>query len=115
MAGLVAAVAFPLAAPAGAADGVLTFLHMERSFPTFHGTIDSRDELCVKNRTVRLMKQRGHRADKLLGRDHAKANGHWKVKIVAGSGTYYATAPRLESSSRDLACKAARSRALIVD
>jgi hypothetical protein len=104
-----------VAIPAQADDEVLTFLHMKRSFPTFHGTIDSRDERCVEGRTVELLMQRKRGEDKLLGRDEAKANGHWKVNIAAGSGRYYAKAPRLESASRDLICKAARSRGLIVD
>ncbi len=104
-----------LAAPASAGEDVLTFAHIQRSFPTFHGTIDSRDHRCVKGRTVKLMEKRKHGEDRVLGRDRARANGHWKVKIAAEPGAYYAKVPRLESARRDLACSAATSRALIVD
>ena len=44
-----------LVAPAAANQDVLTFLHIKRSFPTFHGTIDSREKGCVKGRTVKLL------------------------------------------------------------
>jgi hypothetical protein len=115
LAALATLTAGALVAPAAANQDVLTFLHIKRSFPTFHGTIDSREKGCVKGRTVKLLQKRKHADDKVLGRDEAKADGRWKVKVVAGSGSYYAKAPRLESHSRDLACKAAVSRALIVD
>jgi hypothetical protein len=106
--------AVPVGAPASNDQDVLTFVHIKRSFPTFHGTIDSQEPKCVKGRTVKLLeKKKGD--DKVLGRDEAKADGHWKVKVVAGSGSYYAKVPRLESHSRHLACKAARSRALLID
>jgi hypothetical protein len=112
---LPALAALVLAAPATAGQDVLTFVHIQRSFPTFHGTVDSREKGCVKGRTVKLYEKRKHADDKLLGRDQVKANGHWKVKITPRSGSYYAKAPRYESHSRELACKAATSRALIVD
>jgi hypothetical protein len=115
LATLTALAACALVAPAAANQDVLTFLHIKRSFPTFHGTIDSQEKRCVKGRTVKLLEKRKHADDKVLGSDEAKADGRWKVKIVAGSGSYYAKAPRLESHSRHLACKAAVSRALIID
>ncbi len=114
LASFTALLATALASPAIANQDVLTFVHIQRSFPTFHGTIDSRDPHCVKGRTVKLLEKRDHGDDRVLGRDEAKANGHWKVKVTAGSGSYYAKAPRLESHSRDIACKAATSRALRV-
>ena len=104
-----------LAAAAPSDQDVLTFVHIQRSFPTFHGIVDSQDSHCVKGRTVKLMEKRKHGDDKVLGRDQAKVNGHWKVKIVAGSGSYYAKVPRFESHARHIACKAATSRALTVD
>ena len=115
LAALTTLAAIALVAPASGGQDVLTFVHIKRSFPTFHGTLDSRDAGCVKGRTVKLMEQRKHGEDRLLGSDSATANGRWKVKIAADPGTYYAKVPRLESARRDLACTAAKSRALIVE
>ena len=86
LAALIMSVGIVLAAPASAGEDVLTFAHIQRSFPTFHGTIDSRDHRCVKGRTVKLMEKRKHGEDRVLGRDRARANGHWKVKIAAELG-----------------------------
>lgn len=112
---LTALVAVAPGASAAANQDVLTFVHIERAFPTFHGKIDSPDQRCVRGRTVKLFEARKHGDDVLLGADQATAKGHWKVKIAAGSGAYYAKVPRLQSRSRHLACTAATSRTLVVD
>ncbi|MDX6637817.1 MAG: hypothetical protein QOJ01_1328 [Solirubrobacterales bacterium] len=104
-----------LSGPASASSSFNTTLKISKRFPTFHGNVISNNKFCVDGRRVKLIQKlpNGHR--KVLGKVDAKSNGHWKIKIAAGSGAYYAKAPKLESASLGIECHAAKSRTLVID
>jgi hypothetical protein len=53
--------------------------------------------------------------DKLLGKDRSSNAGRWKIRVRAGTGTYYARVRKLKSPVLGIACLADRSRKLFVD
>ena len=92
-----------------------TGVKIRKQFPTFHGQVFSDSDFCRDGRKVQLMKKRVGHPPRVLGVDHAKLNGHWKVEIAAGSGAYFAKVPAYGSASLGIQCGAAVSRTLVID
>lgn len=103
-----------LAAPASAVTLFGTHAGLSERAPTFHGRIQSRSHFCVAHRRVKMFKERPGR-NRLLGKDRGSNAGRWKVRVRAGTGTYYAKVSRLKSAALGVTCLADESRTLFVD
>jgi len=99
---------FPAASVAGL--GYSTKFIVSLKFPAFHGTLKSGKGICVKDRRVKLFREKSG-PDKLLGTDKSNAKAEWSIPIGKRltSGSYYAKAPAKGK------CNPAKSKVLSID
>lgn len=117
--GLLAAFVFAAPAGAGSAGAYETFntkVGISGKYPAFSGRLSSGNAYCKGYSTVRLWKEKSG-PDKLLGSTKSKAYGKWAIDVSAklGSGAYYATVAAKKSAEIGVACKAGKSKLIVID
>jgi hypothetical protein len=107
-----------LAPPAGAGtyETFKTTVGISGKYPAFSGKLSSGNSYCKGYRTVKLWSEKGG-PDKLLGKTTSDAYGKWAIDVSSklGSGAYYATVTPKKSTEVAVACKAGKSKLIVID
>lgn len=107
-----------LAAPAGAGtyETFKTTVGISGKYPAFSGKLKSGNGYCKGNRKVKVWSEKGG-PDKLLGTTTSDSYGNWALDVSAklGSGAYYASVPATKSTEVAVACKAGKSKLIVID
>ena len=98
------------AVPAQAAVASHVSIRWNAMHDDFHGVVSSGNNECVAHRTVKVFKKTMTGAT-LVGKTSSKTDGHWKVDLMAHSGTYFAKVP----AQTIMATHCAKARSTTVD
>lgn len=110
--------ALVIAAPAGAGtyETFNTTVGISGKYPAFSGKLSSGNGYCKGYSKVKLWSEKNG-PDKLLGSTESAAYGKWAIDVSAklGSGAYYATVAAKKSAETGIACKAGKSKVIVID
>lgn len=103
---------------AARAESKRTNVSISTKFPAFSGAISSKSDVCLKRRSIELLRRSSNGTPKLLGRDFSDSSGRWEVPLDnVKAGAYYARTKRKVTGKGEsrLVCKPGRSEVVVID